>query len=403
MSPAETYDVIVIGGGPIGLSTALQASRNGQRVLVLERYGFLNQRSSSSGHERHWRVQYPQRDIFALTLQTRPLWRELETLAGRRLIHEIGSLWFGDTQVETNEGHIADTARMMDEMSVRYEWLTAREIEDRYGFTRLPGHYEGFLQPDGGVIDVRGTLAALIQLAQEQGAVLRSPEMVLEVLPDRDGVRIRTDRQHYRAGKAVLANGPNANDLIRPWGGGELDIRLYEMALVTLGRRDDKTNRPFWFVFQPPTPQDTNLFYGYPPNPWSPGDQLRVCPDFETDPLPDASRATGTASPRHVDRVSDWARAHMPWCDPYPVSAATCLAVLPADPTRQFYLGTAEQLVTGGENVVVAVGGWAFKFVPLFGRICADLAQTGATPYSIVRHGLTSQTPASSTSGNPQG
>jgi sarcosine oxidase len=402
MSAAETYDVIVIGGGPVGLSTAWHASRNGQRVLVLERYGFLNQRSSSSGHERHWRVQYPQRDIFALTLQTRPLWRDLETLVGRRLIHEIGSLWFGDTQVDTNEGHIADTARAMDEMSVRYEWLTARDIEKRYAFTRLPRHYEGFLQPDGGIIDVRGTLAALIQLAQEQGAVLRSHETVLEVAPDRDGVTARTDRQVYRADKAVLANGPNANDLIRPWGGGELGISLYEMALVTLRQHNDAVKRPFWFVFQPPTTQDTNLFYGYPPNPWGLGDQLRVGPDFETNPLEHASKAIGTPSPEHVDRVTGWARAHMPWCDPHPVSTSTCLAVLPSDPARQFYLGTAEQLVTGGENVVVAVGGWAYKLVPLFGKICADLAHNGTTPYAVARHALTGQTPAPKTSGDPQ-
>gem|GEM_PF-47904 len=41
MKMKQTYDVVVVGGGPGGFSAALAAAKRGARVLLVERYGFL--------------------------------------------------------------------------------------------------------------------------------------------------------------------------------------------------------------------------------------------------------------------------------------------------------------------------------------------------------------------------
>lgn len=38
----DLYDVIIIGGGPIGLATAYNSAQIGKKVLLLERYNFFN-------------------------------------------------------------------------------------------------------------------------------------------------------------------------------------------------------------------------------------------------------------------------------------------------------------------------------------------------------------------------
>ena len=376
MHTSVHWDVIIIGAGPIGLATAWNYAREHRdhKVLVLEQHALFTQLAGTSGEERHWRLQYSELEIFRLTLEADKLWRQLEQQADRKLIHRIGSLWFGDADVWTNEGQIRQTMLSMDEMRLPYERLTMSEIERRYGFTGLDSNYEGFLQQDGGVIDVKGTLASLYSLASEAGVEFQFQQCVKAVEPDARGATVLTTQNRYRARKVLVASGPGSKKLLR-----QLDIELalstYEMACISMLRSQRLgANDPFWFAFQPPVESDSNLFYGFPPNPWSVNGFDRLGTDFEVDPITEANAPGYRANPQHVERALEFARRHMPFLEPDKQhSAASCLAVLPTDPARQFYLDSAKGRCHGGEHLVVSAGGWAFKFTPLMGQICADL------------------------------
>lgn len=376
MHTSVHWDVIIIGAGPIGLATAWNYAREHRdhKVLVLEQHALFTQLAGTSGEERHWRLQYSELEIFRLTLEADKLWRQLEQQADRKLIHRIGSLWFGDADVWTNEGQIRQTMLSMDEMRLPYERLTMCEIERRYGFTGLDSNYEGFLQQDGGVIDVKGTLASLYSLASEAGVEFQFQQCVKAVEPDARGATVLTTQNRYRARKVLVASGPGSKKLLR-----QLDIELalstYEMACISMLRSQRLgANDPFWFAFQPPVESDSNLFYGFPPNPWSVNGFDRLGTDFEVDPITEANAPGYRANPQHVERALEFARRHMPFLEPDKQhSAASCLAVLPTDPARQFYLDSAKGRCHGGEHLVVSAGGWAFKFTPLMGQICADL------------------------------
>src|SRR5688572_17484654 len=43
------FDVVVLGGGPAGIAAAASAARNGARVLLAERYGFLGGMGTAAG------------------------------------------------------------------------------------------------------------------------------------------------------------------------------------------------------------------------------------------------------------------------------------------------------------------------------------------------------------------
>jgi sarcosine oxidase len=382
-TPHHSYDLVVVGGGAVGLSTAWYAAGRGASVLVLESSDGPENTGSSAGAERQWRLQYTQRDLTELTVRALPLWRRIEEACGRRLVHHTGSLWFGETKEATNEGQIADAAQVLDDAGLPYEWLTAAAIEERFGFTGLPAHYEGFYQPDGGVVDVRGTLWSLAHLASSAGAEIRTGRRVLALEPHPDRVEVVTDGGRITADKVVVTAGPWSNELTEPLG-VRLDIEVYDMATAYFRLRDRTRELPTWFAFQTPTDTDSNLFYGFGANPWSPGELVRVAPDFESDPRSAPAAARPGPDPHQLRRTAEFVARHMPMLDPEPVQPGSCLIALPRDHGRQFYLGALPP-GEGRDRVLVHAAGWAFKFVPVFGSALAQLALDGSTEYSLGR------------------
>jgi sarcosine oxidase len=380
----ETYDLVVIGAGPVGLATAWEAGRRGHRVLVLEQFDVFTELGSSAGTERQWRLQYSEQDLAELTLTALPLWRELEAQANRRLLYQTGSLWFGETEAATNEGEIRQAASVLDRLGVGYEWLTAKEIEARYPFTELPSHFEGFYQAEGGMIDVQATRWALHGLAAAAGVKIRAGQRVYEVAPDGTGVTVRTASDVVRAEHVVLAAGAFTPRLLEPLG-VRMELDMFELTFASFRLRDPDSDLPTWFAFQQPTDSDVNLFYGFGRNPWSGSDLVRAGPSFEDDRVTDPYQARHTAHERHVKRAVQWIGRHLPALDPRPRHPRSALAALPADPDRQFYFGRLPESVPNGERLVVFSSGWGFKYVPVLGRACADLALTGNTGFDLSR------------------
>ncbi|MEV7831265.1 FAD-dependent oxidoreductase [Streptomyces subrutilus] len=376
---SESAGVIVVGGGAVGLASAWEVARRGRPVLLLERFALGHERGGSAGLERQWRVQYSEERWSRLALATLPLWRSLESASGRRLVHATGSLWFGRTGVATSEGELRAAASVMERLGVPHDWLTAAEIEARFGFAGLPRDYEGFHQADGGVIDVRGTLAALAGLGAAAGVRVREHEHVRAIAPDGTGVSVRTDRGVHRAESVIVNAGAFGGALLQGLG-CPVDLHVFRMSSGYFACRGPAVDLPTWYAFVEPDASGANRsFYGFGRNPWTGGDLVRAAPDTE---VPVA--AADAADPQQPDagdlaRTADWVRAHLPGLVPEVRGAGTCLASLPADPARQFLLGTLSGRIPDGERVVVQAGGWAFKFVPAFGRICADLALDGSS------------------------
>jgi sarcosine oxidase len=91
---------------------------------------------------------------------------------------------------------------------------------------------------------------------------------------------------------------------------------------------------------------------------------------------------------RHIeaaerDDISALVARYLPGLEPVPVESKVCLYT--NTPDRHFIIGEHPRLP--GVMVMSVCSGRGFKFAPLIGRIAADLALEGTTPYRLETFG----------------
>lgn len=206
---AESYDVIVVGGGPVGAAAARELSLAGRRVLVLEPGGDTGQ---------GWRAAA---GMLAPQIEAQPDDPMLELgLAGRELYSTLAPALREATGIDIGlwrEGiaHVAATETESAELRARCawqrqhgflsDWLDADEVAARWPWL---GPTAGALwAPREGALEPEKLVAALLADATRHGAVVRA-DAAVGVLQRGDrvtGVAGRLDR--YGAGDVLLAAG----------------------------------------------------------------------------------------------------------------------------------------------------------------------------------------------------
>ncbi|MFM2343690.1 MAG: hypothetical protein RLZZ210_298 [Pseudomonadota bacterium] len=384
----EHYDVIVIGGGPMGLSTAYHLSKRNTKTLVLEQFTLLNQLGSSAGVSRQFRIPYPEEYMVKLVKQSIPFWDELQSLTPVPLMDKVGTLWFGDPSVHSTEGNIAQAEKALQAQNVPYTSLTSKEIEQQYHFKNLPKSYTGLFQADGASINLVATMQTLYNWNVESPFVTIIEEApVTKIEQKHKKFTITTPQGVFTSDKIVIVPGPYINGVINLLD-FTIEATYWNMASAFYKKKKADIQYPTWFVFQNPEGQNGNQFYGFPEVAWNYPGYLRVASDFVISPLSSPSERTLIPNSQELAYTAQWVKNHMEGLEPVPEYKSTCLISLSKIPNKELLIDFAPDYVENHKNIVIYATGWAAKFVPLLGRILSDLTLDGTTPFDISHFAL---------------
>ena len=356
-----TYDVIVLGLGGMGSASLFHLARRGLRVLGLERYDLVHEYGSSHGLTRIIRLAYWEHPTYvALLRRAYELWRELESLAGERLLHITGSVDAGP-----EGGAIFQGALKSSELhGLAHEVMDGDELHRRYPGYRLPKEIQCLYQPEGGFLLPERCDVAHVEQALALGAEVRCREEVLDWEANGGRVRVRTSRGAYEAGRLVVCAGPWASKLIPELAGVAVPER--QVLAWLQPTRPDRFLPASFPVFN--LEVEEGRFYGFP---------SFLIPGFKFGKYHhrgervDPDTVNRNPEPEDEELLRTFARRYFPEGEGPTLMLKACMFT--NTPDRHFILD--RHPVHPEVAIAAACSGHGYKFCSVVGEVMADLVQ----------------------------
>lgn len=199
---SNRYDLVVVGGGIFGLSTAWEAGRRGRRTLVVERGRIPNSRAASYGPSRKMRSAYRDAHYARLAREAVAAWREIEAQVGRELYVAAGNLYYTNLD---EQPELDARERGAGEAGSQICVLDERDLRARY--PQLKRARRGILETDAGFLRASVCVEALHALALRHGVDVVTEREVTAVEPSGSGLSVRVGADTFQATQVVLAGG----------------------------------------------------------------------------------------------------------------------------------------------------------------------------------------------------
>ena len=371
-----TNNLLVIGGGVMGLFTAYYAAQRSERVVVLERGRIGDPMTASYGRTRSFRNDYLDPVYARLAHEAFRLWGDFERRTGSRVLVRCGCLNIGKRTVTPDlAGTYAQLSfETLSRLRLKTESFDGEALRRRFSYLDADIAH---LDVDGGVVDLPAVTQALTGALRERGVV--TVEGVETESIEREGasLRVMTDAGEFVTRSVVVVAGHGTNDVLSLLPGCGLRVPITK----------DRPTEAKYFV---PPDADRHRFtadampviayldagiychpivdglvdavkvgYYNPPDLPRNGASIGNIASFVEQCLP----GLRTAAVRDVDDVDQ------------------CDYDLVAD--DEFVLGA----IPGFTNAFVGVGwrGTGYKFAPWVGRVLAGCALQGGTVYDISR------------------
>jgi len=354
------FDVIVLGAGGVGSSTAWHLARRGARILVIEQFAPGHGLGSSHGETRIIRQAYFEHaDYVPLLLRAYDLWRDLESQLGDCLLEQVGLIQIGPGQGEVVPGVL----RAAQQHGLAVDVLSANEVSERFPAFRVPDGMTAVFERAAGYLRVESCVLAHLAAAKAAGADFLFNTPVQSWAAKKGSVRVLADGTEYVADRLVIAAGPWAPQLL-----ANLRVQLtvlrkhaYWFAASDAAIRQDVGCPTFLFEL----PQ--GVFYGFPQR-----DALGVKVSEHSGGEPVADRSTDS---RQLDldderRVEHFLQQCLPGVGPPVIHRSVCFYTM--SPDGHFIIDRHPE----HENVVFAAGlsGHGFKFTSVLGEVLAEMA-----------------------------
>lgn len=371
---SEIYDVIVLGGGIVGASTAYSLVKQGQNVLLLDQFEAGHSHGSSHGDGRVVRFNYTEAIYVEMAMLAYEAWQTLSEEAGETLLQETGLLEYG----EIGDEAIAVTEAILKQYDIAYERLSPDEANQRFPQYHFKANSDIIFQPRGAVAFATPAVKALWRLTEAKGGRTLSGKRVKSIDAQDNAVTVTSDEGEQFTAKNLVITGGGWTRMLAQQLDLDLPLTVTQEVLAYFAPKDDTVNHR---VGTMPVMLDhhrlPNLdasFYCLPivdiqgvKAGWHHSGHI-IHPDDER-VIPDEV----------MSALQGWIDRAFPHLSNEPIEVLTCLYT--NTPDYHFILDKHPQY----DNVIIGTGfsGHGFKFGPVLGDLLADLVLGSDTSIAL--------------------
>ncbi len=364
----QNFDVIIIGAGAAGSSSALALARRGLKVLLLEQFSVPHERGSSHGYSRIFRFAYDDADYARLAMRSLEAWRNLEAQTNQQVLDLFGGL----DVAQAGNASLERTASTMTEVGADFERLDSDRLMQKFGQWRVPPDWVGLYSADAGIVMPSKAVELMVATARKLGVTLLEHTEVTAL--DLEHNLVRTSAGDFTATQVVIAAGawlPKLVPELKP----NLEITLE--GTMYFAPQNLQAFEPSKF---PIFIDHSNLVYGFPVQ-GLPGVKLGFHQSGEqTDP-----DTRGFEVPQDTLLATHtWLETHLPNQAWKLIQARTCLYT--NTPSHDFILDSHP--ASSQVLLVSPCSGHGFKFAAYIGEIVADKLQGIANEFDLPRFKL---------------
>lgn len=201
----RTADVVIIGGGVAGLSSAMQIAKRGARVVVLERERLGN---GSTGRAAGLLGQLRGSEASTqMLMRGVEIVRDLEHRADAEIFVQTGSLRIAQTTERARE--IQDLVEMGKSIGFEIEHISAGEVASKLPYMKTDDLIDACYCPTDGHLQPAELAGAYIKIGRELGVQYQSNCPVTEIVCSGGKVHgVKTEEGEWYSPVVINAGGP---------------------------------------------------------------------------------------------------------------------------------------------------------------------------------------------------
>lgn len=352
------FDVIIIGAGTWGSSTAWQLAERGHKVLAIDAFTPPHAHGSHAGATRLARQSNSTGPEYVeLTQKAFAAWKSIADRTGIEVMKTTGNVFVGTPGSKWFD----NTLRNLEASPFEHELFTGDDARARFPRVRIADGELAVWEPNAAVSQVQPSIHAMQQLGREAGVQVKYGEKVLDWTADDHGVVVTTAAGRYEADRLVVTVGAFSNSVL----GLDFPTRVERQVLANFAIDPAAPRLPSLYVAAP-AGDDSAPSYGCP----EPDGTFKVSVPGKGNVI-DPDSLSQDVSQADLDTVLSFVRSRLPEITGDPVATTVCMWTESED--GHWLIGHHP----AHDRVVLGAGcnGRGFRYAPVIGSILADMTE----------------------------